>query len=472
MTPHILILGAGLAGLTTAFRLVSCGFRITILDKEAISEHSFQPLDDSLSQNVEDPESLHLTSHGSNAFPFLLHRFQDATWSLLQDLGTISHVRDETPLRFEFIRPARPPIPFRSFPLPSPFHILPSVLFFRALSVKDRWSLINTLEKMWEGETDLPKELDTYTTKSWIEALGQSTSAHGEVWNPLCRFFLGEPLSQSSAHYFREMMVRCFFSARRNHETFLPPLDEHSLIIAPLQKHLSQQGVNFHPFQEVTQIHYQDEQIRGVQLVDGTIVTADQYVSTLPPRALVSCLPDRLLTKYGYFCNLLKLSEYPAIIVRLRMRFTTARPRLFLSYKTFHWMVSNPEPQNPAGTTLVSCVVTGDRNLLAQPDHVLVQQALAEIPPEIFPQVTQEDQSVLGTHVIRCTHALLSPQPGISTFRPLQQSPISNFHLAGSWTDTGLPDSRESNIVSGNLCAQTIMASYQSKGVDNIRVES
>ena len=245
-----------------------------------------------------------------------------------------------------------------------------------------------------------------------------------------------------------------FFSARRNHETFLLPLDEQSLVLAPLQKYLSQQGVHFHPSNEVTQIHYHDEKISGVKLLNGTIVTADQYVSTLPPRALASCLPDRLLTKYGYFCNLLKLSECPAVIVRLRMGFPTARPRLFLSYKTFHWMVSRPEPQHHAGTTLVSCVVTGDRDLLAQPDHVLVQQALAEIPAEIFPQATQEDQSVLGTQVIRHTHAFLSPQPGISTFRPLQQSPISNFHLAGSWTDTGLPASRESSIVSGqSLCS-------------------
>ena len=471
MTPHILILGAGLAGLTTAFRLVSCGFRITIVDKGAISEKLLPP-PENLRQNTAEPENLHPTVHSSNAFPFLLHRFQDATWSLLQDLGTISYVRDETPLRFEFFQPARPPIVFRSFPLPSPFHIIPSVLSFRALSVKDRWSLLNTLEKMWEGETELPKKLDTYTTQSWIEALGQSTSAQREVWNPLCRFFLGEPLSQSSAHSFREMMVRCFFSARRNHETFLLPLDEQSLVLAPLQKHLSQKGVQFHSSNEVTQIHYHDEKVSGVQLVNGTIVTADQYVSTLPPHALARCLPERLLTKYGYFCNLLKLSDCPAVIVHLRMGYTTARPRLVLSNNTFHWMVSRPESHIHAGTTIVSCVVTGDRGLLTQPDHVLVQRALAEIPAEIFPQGTQVDQSGLDAQVIRRPHAFLSPQPGISTFRPLQQSPIVNFHLAGSWTDTGFPASRESSIVSGNLCAQTILASYQSKGVDNIQVES
>ena len=472
MTPHILILGAGLAGLTTAFRLVSSGFRITILDKGTIGDSPLHHTAENLRQPAEETESLYSTVHDSNAFPFLLHRFQDATWSLLHDLGTLSYVRDETPLRFEFIRSARPPIVFRSFPLPSPFHLVPSVLSFRALSVKDRWSLINTLEKMWEGETELPKELDMYTTQSWIEALGQSTPAQSDVWNPLCRFFLGEPLSQSSAYYFREMMVRCFYSARRNHEGFLLPLDEQSLVLAPLQKYLSQQGVNFHSSNEVTQIHFHDEKISGVKLVNGTIVTADQYVSTLPPHALARCLPDRLLTKYGYFYNLLKLSDCPAVIVHLRMGFPTARPRLVLSNKTFHWMVSRPESHSHAGTTMVSCVVTGDRDLLTQPDHVLIQKALADIPAKIFPQATQEDPSGLEAQVIRRPHAFLSPQPGISTFRPLQQSPIVNFHLAGSWTDTGLPACRESSIVSGNLCAQTIMASYQTKGVDNIQVES
>ena len=389
MTPHILILGAGLAGLTTAFRLVSCGFRITILDKRALSDHSILPSHTDRGRNREGPESLPANEHEANPLPFLLHRFQDATWDLLQELGTLPQVRDEPPLRFEFLRPARPPIAFRSFPFPPPFHIVPSILFFRALSVKDRWSLINTLEKLWEEETDLPKELDTYTTHTWIDALGQSPSAHDEVWNPLCRFFLGEPLSQSSAHYFRDMMVRCFLSARGNHEMFLPQVDEHSLILSPLQQHLSQHGVTFYPSNEVAQIHYHDEKIRGVKLANGTIVTADHYVSTLSPRALGGCLPDRLLTKYGYFCNLLKLSECPAIIVHLRMGFPTPRPRVFLSYNTFHWMVSRPDPHNPTTATLISCVVTGDHDLLAQPDHVLVQQALADFPREVFPQAHQ-----------------------------------------------------------------------------------
>ena len=472
MTPHILILGAGLAGLTTAFRLVSSGFRITILDKGAISDNPFHPTPETLRHHAKEPESLSSTFHGSHAFPFLLHRFQNATWSLLNDLGTISYVRDEPSLQFEFIRSARSPIVFRSFPLPSPFHIVPGLLSFRGLSIKDRWSLINTLEKTWEGEPELPKELDMHTTQSWIEALGQSGPAQSDIWNPLCRFFLGEPLSQSSAYYFREMMVRCFFSARRNHEAFLLPLDEQSLILAPLQKHLSQQGVHFHSSNEVTQFHVHDEKISGVKLDNGTIMTADHYVSTLPPHALAGCLPDRLLTKYGYFYNLHKLSDCPAVIVRIRIGVATSRPRLVLSNKTFHWMVSRPQSHNHTGTTMVSCVVTGDRDLLTQPDHVLIQQALADIPTEIIPQATQVDPSGLEAQVIRLPHAFLSPQPGISTFRPLQQSPIFNFHLAGSWTDTGLPACRESSIVSGNLCAQTIMASYQTKGVDNIKVES
>jgi len=47
--------------------------------------------------------------------------------------------------------------------------------------------------------------------------------------------------------------------------------------------------------------------------------------------------------------------------------------------------------------------------------------------------------------------------------RPLQQSPLPNFFLAGDWTDTGLPGTMESAIRSGDLCADAIEEKEKSK---------
>jgi hydroxysqualene dehydroxylase len=63
----------------------------------------------------------------------------------------------------------------------------------------------------------------------------------------------------------------------------------------------------------------------------------------------------------------------------------------------------------------------------------------------------------LSHRIVRERESLLSMRPGTTAHRPLQRSPFSNLFLAGEWTDTGLPSTVESAIVSGNRCAQTII---------------
>jgi hydroxysqualene dehydroxylase len=48
--------------------------------------------------------------------------------------------------------------------------------------------------------------------------------------------------------------------------------------------------------------------------------------------------------------------------------------------------------------------------------------------------------------------------PGMRVHRPLPQSPFRNLLIGGDWTDTGLPATLESAIVSGTRCAEMILA--------------
>jgi len=52
-------------------------------------------------------------------------------------------------------------------------------------------------------------------------------------------------------------------------------------------------------------------------------------------------------------------------------------------------------------------------------------------------------------------------RPGTASLRPLPQSPFPNLFLAGDWTDTGLPATLESAILSGDRCAEAIVAADQ-----------
>ena len=105
------------------------------------------------------------------------------------------------------------------------------------------------------------------------------------------------------------------------------------------------------------------------------------------------------------------------------------------------------------GPTLVSLVATGKVDVLDRPDRELLEVALHEVRaafPALSSARTQEYR------IVREPHAFLSVKPGTAALRPLQQSPFLNLCLAGDWTDTGLPATLESAILSGERCADAI----------------
>jgi len=65
---------------------------------------------------------------------------------------------------------------------------------------------------------------------------------------------------------------------------------------------------------------------------------------------------------------------------------------------------------------------------------------------------------LLDSQVVREPRAFLTMSPGMRVHRPLPQSPFQNLLIGGDWTDTGLPATLESAIVSGTNCAEMILA--------------
>ncbi|MEK7762339.1 MAG: FAD-dependent oxidoreductase, partial [Nitrospirota bacterium] len=64
-----------------------------------------------------------------------------------------------------------------------------------------------------------------------------------------------------------------------------------------------------------------------------------------------------------------------------------------------------------------------------------------------------------STALHRRPRAALSLASGSTILRPIQQSPVQNLLVAGSWTDTGWPSNSESAIVSARRCVAAITGS-------------
>ncbi len=456
-------MGAGLTGLTTAFRLASHGFHVSIVDQgqdqPLLAPVSPLPPHTRSEKNLSSPGSTEKQTQFSHDGPFVIHGFQDATWALLRELQTISLLTSTPPVTLEFMTDAaQQPVHFNPAWTPAPFHTLIGLLRFQGMPFSERWTLIKKLEQYWEGDLELPQDLESQSAKAWLTTLGQSEQTIQNIWDVLCQFILGSDTHHCSAQYFKTLLVQYFLSTRQHNRTVIPSLDEETLLIAPLRKSLAAQHVHIHQHSTISYFHYDASGLSGVTLNDGTQLTANYYISALPRHRLIACLSDRILTKYAYFSNLTQLHEHSSLMVQLEIPEFFTKPRLLLSPNTYNWISVQPlhQTSNPSSrSTRISCVKMSNQPLADSTDHDILSE-LSRLLPSPINQHLHPSKSIRITRTMR---TILTCHPDTSVFRPIQKSPLANLFLAGPWTDTGSPASRESSILSANLCTQALLDS-------------
>lgn len=433
MNRSVLILGGGVAGLTAALLLAAKGHSVTVIEQGA-----------------------HLGGRMWHAPPPVLLEAHEATWSLIKTLGQDATIRSLRHTPLEFLQSTGARIQFLHLPLPSPLNTLLGTTLFQGLSMRDRWHLLSFLERTWEQDPPLPNDLDSRVADEWLTSIGQSETARHGVWNSLARLLLGAALTDISAGLFMRTLRRCFLTGARATKLIVPSHGMDSFLLTPLTNELDRLGVRVKLNATATQLHFSHNRVTEVELADRTRLTADWYLSALPPLRLTPLLPERVLTHYAYFQQLSRLSESPLVVVRLHLDQPVRQTHLILlERKTFHWMIRHPDKERHEQTSVVWAQAVGEPSLLPQSTEDLVRLAADDLAAA-FP--TPSSPRILDFDIIRLASAMLATKPGARQYRPVPTSPFTNFFLAGAWTDTGWPANLESAILSGQRGAEAISA--------------
>ena len=427
--PSVIVVGAGPAGLTAAYRLASRGYRVTLLSRShRIGEH--------LRREGDPPLSI-LGCH-------------KATWTLLYALGVLPMSPTFMESSLEFLVPDGMLARFPHSRFPPPVRPLLTIGRFTGLSRRERWELLSWLEQVWDGSLHLAADLELRTAQEWLESLGHRPSSLQTVWKPLARWLSGADLQTVSADTFVQSLKAFFLSTQDDGRIWVPRRPWHQIFVEPICKSLALNGATRLLGTHVLQFQYDQDRIAGVRIHDGTVLRADWYVAAVPHHHLTPLLPERWLTRYAYFQHIGELSTVPSTVIQVRTAHTLTTPRLILmGTGPFPWMACKPAET--------------DQHLIAV---LAMPHALATTDTE--PQVSallrslkllQPDAQLTGFRQQEMTHALLALPPGAKLRRPIHASPISNLLVAGAWTDTGWPANLESAIVSGERCAEIISGS-------------
>merc|ERR1719311_464888 len=107
-----------------------------------------------------------------------------------------------------------------------------------------------------------------------------------------------------------------------------------------------------------------------------------------------------------------------------------------------------------------SPIAGGKVNWIAKSDEEIIAATMDELhrlfPLEVPLEGTFEERGLRKYAVVKTPRSVYAAIPGRNKFRPSQETPISNFVLAGDWTSQKFLGSMEGAVLGGKLAAEVV----------------
>src|ERR1700681_628796 len=266
---NVIVIGGGLAGLSSAVALAEAGHRVRLLEKRP-----------------------HL---GGRAASYVLPGGEHVDNSQHVTLGCCTNLEDiyrrvgaAGKIRFFdrllFATPDGHRGAMESFPLPPPLHMAFSFARFPLLGWADKFAIARgllTIARSGGRPADISNDAGGVTMLAWLQKHGQTERAIRRFWEVILISALDEELDRIDARYGIDVFWKAFLSTRGGYRVGIPsvPLGE---LYEGCRKALATQGGEVELRAGVRGFCVADGSVNGVQREDGSMETADYYLAAVP----------------------------------------------------------------------------------------------------------------------------------------------------------------------------------------------
>jgi len=440
-SPHVIVIGGGLSGLSASIALADFGFRVSLLEKTPRLGGR------ATSYVLPTGEQIDNCQHVTLRCCANLADFYSRT-------GVADKIRYYDQLVFAdskgqraFIKPSK---------LPAPFHLLPSFATFRLLKWKDKQAVAHAMLRI-VGSGGRPELSGAITMLDWLKQQKQTQAAIDRFWRTVLVSALNEDLEYIDASYGIAVFWKAFLSNPGGFRVGIPAVPLADLYRSTSERIERKQG-HVRTRCGVAEIQVCGNKVSSVQVEDGSEMNADYYVAALTFDRLLKTLPDGIRTQEP-FANFQNLFVSPITSVHLWFdRIVMQEPFLTSVDQTIQWVFNKTKLYGdgpPKSAQYLQIVISASRGLRDRSQQEIIELCKDELA-RLFP-ATREARLIRS--VVICENAAtFSPQPGCDRWRPDQCTPISNLFLAGDWTQTGWPATMESAVRSGYRAAEAILA--------------
>jgi zeta-carotene desaturase len=443
----VLIVGAGVAGLSAAVGLSGAGAHVSLLERKPyIGGRAYSYLHPALDEVIDSQHVILGCCTNLVDLYQLSGADQHLRW--YDSITFLEPATDTRATRRSNIAPTS---------LPAPGHSSLSFLRAPMLSPADKTRIALGLREFLRGYPDDDHE----PFSVWLTRTRQTERAIRHFWEPVIVGALNDSFDRCSTRYAGQVFHESFLKSAAGGRLGIPtqPLSEFYSAVAQLAE---RQGTALHLRSSVERIETLSGGDWQVTISDGKQHQAEKLLLALSfdqTALLLKQLPQDHPARASITPSLDHFIHAPITTVHLWFdRAITELDHAALLDTRIQWVFNKTLIRRDESTTsspgqYLELVISASFAELHQTRAQILSAAIAELA-RFFPKVNQA--RLLKSGVLKEARATFSVIPGLDCYRPAQDAPGGGLYLAGDWTRTGWPSTMEGAARSGRLAAQAI----------------
>ncbi|WUT38882.1 hydroxysqualene dehydroxylase HpnE [Streptomyces sp. NBC_00690] len=433
---HAVVIGGGLAGITSALQLADAGLRVTLLESRPRLgglAFSFQRGD----LTIDNGQHVYLRC--CTAYRWFLDRVEGAHLAPLQD-------RLDVPV-LDVGRASGPRLGrLRRSALPVPLHLAASLATYPHLSLAERASVGRAALALGRLDPADP-ELDGIDFATWLGRHGQTPRAIEALWDLVGVATLNATAANASTGLAAMVFKTGLLSdpgAADIGWAQVPLGDLHDTLA---RKALESAGVRVETGARVREIRAARDGGWRVE-IDGEGLDAHTVVLAVAQREAHALLPEGALANPD---RLLDIATAPILNIHVRYdRKVLRRPFFTALGSPVQWVFDRTEAAGLKEGQYLAISQSAAQEEIDAPVAELRARYLPELE-RLLPPARQA--RVDDFFVTRERTATFAPTPGVGRLRPGAPTRAPGLYLAGAWTATGWPATMEGAVRSGFTAA-------------------
>ncbi|MEU8933619.1 hydroxysqualene dehydroxylase HpnE [Streptomyces sp. NPDC048409] len=434
------VIGGGLAGVTTALALADAGIRVTLLEgRPRLGGLAFSFRRGDLT--VDNGQHVYLRC--CTAYRWFLDRIEGAALAPLQDRLDVPVLDLAKPERRRLGR-------LRRDPLPVPLHLGRSLASYPHLSLAERARVGRAALALRALDLGDPA-LDAQDFGGWLAAHGQSARAVEALWDLVGVATLNAVARDSSLALAAMVFKTGLLSDPGAADIGWAHVPLGELHDELARKALDSAGVRTEIRTRVTSVSHNENGTWSVQ-VPGETHTADTVVLAVAQREAYDLLPEGALDAPE---NLLEIGTAPILNVHVVYDRTVLTTPFFAALGSpVQWVFDRTHASGLREGQYLALSQSAAQDEIDAPVAVLRERYLPELE-RLLPGT--RGAGVKDFFVTRERTATFAPTPGVGRLRPGTRTKAPGLYLAGAWTATGWPATMESAVRSGVNAADAVL---------------